>query len=98
MSYFGRKKRTAGAAVLALVLAAATGHAENGSTPPETVVDGVLHVQNGVDPARGTQTVFLEESWRAGGDTDSDTFFGLVTRVVADRAAPTRPLTPTNNR
>ena len=51
----------------------------------ETTIDGVLHVQNGAAPANGTETVILDEMWRAGGDSDSDVFFGLITRVVTDK-------------
>lgn len=79
------QKRPAVLAAVALLLAAAAVHPESGLAAAEIVIDGVLHVQNGSRPARGTETVILDELWRAGGDTDSDTFFGLVTRVVTDR-------------
>jgi hypothetical protein len=42
------------------------------------------HGKNGSPPRDGVETVVLEELWRAGGDDDSDTFFGLITRVVCD--------------
>ncbi len=50
----------------------------------EQQIDGVLHVKNSSTPQNGAETVVLEELWRAGGDPESDSFFGLITRVVAD--------------
>lgn len=49
----------------------------------ERRIDGALHVENDAAPRDGVETVTLEELWRAGGEGDSDVFFGLVTRVVA---------------
>jgi hypothetical protein len=51
----------------------------------QSQIDGVLHVQNGRNPQNGSETVSLEEIWRAGGDSESGSFFGLVTRVLSDR-------------
>jgi hypothetical protein len=49
----------------------------------ETVIDGVVRVQNGVAPSEGLRTVRLEETWRAGGDED-DAFFGFIGQVLSD--------------
>ena len=47
----------------------------------EVVRDGVLHIMNGTESSQGTETIKLEEVWRAGGE-DGDDFFGLISQVV----------------
>jgi hypothetical protein len=71
------KKTFLGAAVLLFLLAAA-GSALAGK---EVTRDGVLHVMNGAQPAKGVETLKFEETWRVGGE-DSEDFFGLITQVV----------------
>ncbi len=46
----------------------------------EAQVDGVLHIMNGSEPAKGNRTIHLEESWRVGGD-DGEDFFGMISQV-----------------
>jgi hypothetical protein len=50
----------------------------------ESVVDGVVHVSNGTDPAEGVQTVHMEELWRVGGADDEETIFGVINRILTD--------------
>ncbi len=48
-------------------------------------VDGVEQVMNPADPLEEPVTLVLEESWRLGGDSDSDDeFFGVITQVASD--------------
>jgi len=49
----------------------------------EITIEGVLHVKNSATPGEGTETVGLEELWRAGGD-DEEVLFGLITQVISD--------------
>jgi len=49
----------------------------------ELLVDGVVHIRNGAEPASGVETVTLAEIWRAGGE-DDDIFFGSIAQVLAD--------------
>lgn len=51
----------------------------------QEVIDGVLHVRNGAEPAAGRQTLHLTEQWRRGG-LDDDLFFGLVIQARFDAA------------
>ena len=50
----------------------------------ESVVDGVVHVSNGTEPAEGVQTVHMEELWRVGGADDEETIFGVINRILTD--------------
>ncbi len=50
----------------------------------ESIVDGVIHVTNGAEPAEGVQTVQMEELWRVGGADDEDTIFGVINRILTD--------------
>ncbi|MFO7607999.1 MAG: hypothetical protein R6X35_02200 [Candidatus Krumholzibacteriia bacterium] len=50
--------------------------------PAAAAADPVV-VANGAVPARGVQTMHLEEMWRAGGADDEENFFGLVTWAEA---------------
>lgn len=68
--------------LLALILAAATASA----AAEQVTVDGVLHMRNGAKPSGGVRTLALKEIWRAGGEDDEESIFGLITRVVADPA------------
>lgn len=68
--------------LLALVLAAASAAV----AAEQVTVDGVLHVRNGAKPSGGVRTLTLKEIWRAGGEDDEESIFGLITRVVADPA------------
>ncbi len=68
-------------ATLAL-LACSAAHAPAGAAG-EVMVDGVPHVRNGARPSGGTQTLRLQERWRAGGE-GSDLLFGLVGSTTAD--------------
>jgi hypothetical protein len=70
--------------IIALALSVAVGFSSDLHAGTERRVDGALHIQNTATPADGKQTLVLEEMWRAGGDDDSDEFFGLVTRVMSD--------------
>jgi len=47
-------------------------------------IDGELHIRNGRAPAKGVETVSLEEIWRAGGENDEEVFFGLISQVLTD--------------
>jgi len=47
----------------------------------EVVRDGVLHIVNAEQSAKGMETITMEEVWRAGGE-DGDDFFGLISQVV----------------
>jgi len=49
----------------------------------ETVIAGVVHIQNGATPAEGLVTLTATEQWRAGGE-DDDIFFGSVGQVLTD--------------
>ena len=68
--------------LLSLVLAAAG----TATAAEQVTVDGVLHVRNGAKPSGGVRTLALQEIWRAGGEDDEESIFGLITRVVADPA------------
>jgi hypothetical protein len=50
----------------------------------EVMKDGVLHIVNGAEPAQGKETLNLEEVWRAGGEDDEETIFGIINRVLID--------------
>ncbi|MCK9997242.1 MAG: 6-bladed beta-propeller [Candidatus Krumholzibacteria bacterium] len=50
----------------------------------EVITDGILHVVNGAEPSGGRQTMNLEELWRAGGEDDEETVFGIITKVLID--------------
>jgi hypothetical protein len=50
----------------------------------ESIVDGVVHVSNGAEPAEGVQTVHMEELWRVGGADDEETIFGVINRILTD--------------
>ncbi len=47
----------------------------------EVVQDGVLHIVNGDQPAKGVKSLEFQEMWRAGGE-DGEDFFGLISKVV----------------
>lgn len=47
------------------------------------VGDGVPHVKNTAQPLEGTETLRLEELWRAGGE-DDDIIFGSIVAVTTD--------------
>ncbi len=66
------------AAVAAFLVATPAGAGE------VTLVDGVAHVQNPATPSRGTETLHLQEVWRAGGAKDEEVFFGLISDVCGD--------------
>ncbi|MFO7609540.1 MAG: hypothetical protein R6X35_10145 [Candidatus Krumholzibacteriia bacterium] len=70
-------RTSAAVAALALLLAAAGDVAQAG----EVTKDGVLHVENGAEPAQGRRTVQLQEQWRVGGE-DGEDFFGLISQLV----------------
>ncbi len=59
--------------------------ASAGVAAEEVVVDGVLHVRNGAEPAAGRQVLQLEELWRRGG-LDDDLFFGVLIQTRFDAA------------
>ncbi|MCP4546463.1 MAG: hypothetical protein GY835_08375 [bacterium] len=48
-------------------------------------VDGIQHVRNGDRPTNGAQTLHLDELWRAGGEDDEESMFGLITKVDTDK-------------
>lgn len=73
-------RKGAAAAALALLLAAAAG-GDVAATAGEVTKDGVLHVENGAEPAQGRRTVQLKEQWRVGGE-DGEDFFGLISQLV----------------
>lgn len=50
----------------------------------EVTVGGELHIRNGTTPNQGTETLKLDELWRAGGD-DEETVFGVITQVLSDK-------------
>lgn len=47
----------------------------------EVVIDGVVHVKNGPEPAQGIATLELEEIWRAGGIDDEENVFGVIVQA-----------------
>ncbi len=49
----------------------------------EVVIDGVPHARNGSLPSQGTQTLRLQEQWRAGGE-GSEVLLGLVADATID--------------
>ncbi len=51
----------------------------------ETRIEGILHVQNGDKPDQGAETMNLSEIWRAGGDDDEESIFGIITQVRVDQ-------------
>ncbi len=54
------------------------------SAGQEVVVDGVVHVKNPAAPSQGVETMQLEELWRAGGEGEDATVFGVIVQVIAD--------------
>jgi len=50
----------------------------------QVITDGVLHIVNGAEPSEGTETMNLEELWRAGGADDEETVFGIINKVLID--------------
>ncbi len=48
------------------------------------MVDGVPHVRNPAEPPEGVETMELEELWRAGGESDEETLFGVIVQAVSD--------------
>jgi len=53
------------------------------SATEEVRIDGVLHIQNGATPSQGTETLALQELWRAGGE-DDEVIFGVIAQVLGD--------------
>ena len=51
----------------------------------EVMIDGVMHVKNGPEPANGVETWQLEELWTAGGEDDEEVLFGIITQVEIDQ-------------
>ncbi len=49
----------------------------------EIDAEGILHVKNGATPSQGTETLKLQEAWRAGGD-DDEVIFGVIGQVLGD--------------
>ena len=47
------------------------------------VIDGIPHVKSGSQPMEGTETLRLEELWRAGGE-DDDIIFGSIVAATVD--------------
>lgn len=64
------------------ILLVCTGVSQGGQ---EIMVDGVVHVRNSTEPARGRTTLDLEELWRVGNE-DDELFFGLIVQVLVDEA------------
>lgn len=60
--------------------------AASASAAETVMVDGVPHVRNAADPARGERVLKLRELWSVGGADDEDNFFGLITEVESDPA------------
>jgi hypothetical protein len=50
----------------------------------ESTVDGVVHIRNDATPRDGIQTLQLQELWRAGGEDDYETIFGVIAQVLTD--------------
>lgn len=73
-------------AVLAVLLAASP--AVTGTWKGKEVTkDGALHVMNPYEAMEPAATVKLKELWRLGGETDDeDEFFGLISRIITDKA------------
>jgi len=78
-----RTQRRRGALPGLVAMLLATGSAVAGDL---VRVDGDLHVRNGDTPSGASEVWRLDELWRAGGADDEETFFGLITRVLADEA------------
>ncbi|MBE0564617.1 MAG: hypothetical protein IH621_01550 [Krumholzibacteria bacterium] len=70
------RMRKAGLALSVLLILPGTG-----ALAGEVVKDGVLHIENGAEPAKGRRTVQLQEQWRVGGE-DGEDFFGLISQLV----------------
>lgn len=52
----------------------------------EITKDGVLHVMNPSQPVEAPTTVAPQELWRAGGDDEDDTIFGVLRDIAIDRS------------
>jgi hypothetical protein len=52
----------------------------------EAIIDGVVHVKNSATPEKGTETIVLEELWRAGGEDDEETIMGVIVHALTDDA------------
>lgn len=50
----------------------------------EVTVGGVVHVRNEASPRDGLHTRQLQEMWRAGGEDDDETIFGIVSKVLTN--------------
>jgi len=50
-----------------------------------TTIDGIVHMSNGDQPSDGRETMKLSELWRAGGEEDEDSIFGVITQVRVDK-------------
>ncbi|MBU8871664.1 MAG: 6-bladed beta-propeller [Gemmatimonadales bacterium] len=50
----------------------------------EEMVEGIMHVKNGSEPADGVETWQVEELWTVGGEDDEDVLFGIITQVQID--------------
>jgi hypothetical protein len=79
-----RSRRSRWAALAGFVLCGLAVFAVPVLAGQEVTIDGVVHVQNGATPSRGTQTLKLEKLWSAGGASDEETLFGLITQVQVD--------------
>lgn len=67
--------------MLVILLLAGSWTAQAGE---EVMKDGVLHIVNGAEPSDGRQTLEMEELWRAGGEDDEETVFGIINKVLID--------------
>ncbi|MCX5737063.1 MAG: hypothetical protein NTZ61_00915, partial [Proteobacteria bacterium] len=79
-----RSRRPGWAGLAAFVLCGLAGFAVPVLAGQEVTIEGVVHVQNGATPSQGTQTLKLEKLWSAGGASDEETLFGLITQVQVD--------------
>jgi len=86
MSMRSSPPRRATALTIFFLLALSLAVAATAVAAEQVTVDGVLHVRNGAKPSGGVRTLALKEIWRAGGEDDEESIFGLITRVVADPA------------
>jgi hypothetical protein len=54
------------------------------SAGQEVTVEGVVHVKNPTAPPQGVETMQLEELWRAGGEGEDQTVFGVILQALSD--------------
>lgn len=74
------QKRTAGLVITLFAVLGSTGVLAG----EESTVDGVVHIRNDAAPRDGLQILQLQEQWRAGGEDDYETIFGVIVQVLTD--------------